>query len=96
VRRQSIDPEDLVTAHAHAIDLCARGLLVAEKMIADGELGARIEARYAGWNGKLGRGIVSGKMSLDRLAKHIEKDAIEPGPRSGRQELLESIVNNYI
>ncbi len=95
VRRQSIDAQDLVTAHAEAIDLCARGLLVAEKMIADGELAARIDARYAGWKGKLGRGILSGKMSLEGLAKHVEKSGSDPQPRSGRQELLESIVNNY-
>jgi len=96
VRRQSIDAGDLVTAHADAIDLCARALLVAEKMAADGELARRLEARYAGWKGKLGREILSGKASLAGLAAHVEKRGLEPQPRSGRQELLESIVNDYI
>ncbi|HEY2629275.1 MAG TPA: xylose isomerase, partial [Usitatibacter sp.] len=96
VRRQSIDAQDLVTAHGEAIDLCARGLLVAEKMIADGELARRIDVRYAGWKGKLGREILSGNASLGALAKHIEKNDIEPKPRSGQQERLESIVNGYI
>ena len=96
VRRQSIDPEDLVTAHAAAIDLCARALLVAEKMIRSGELATHVDSRYAGWSGKLGRDILAGKASLARLAKHVEKRDLEPQPRSGQQELLESIVNRYI
>jgi xylose isomerase len=64
VRRQSIDPDDLLHAHAEAMDLCARALLVAEKMIHDDQLGAALENRYAGWKGKLGREIMSGKKSL--------------------------------
>jgi xylose isomerase len=96
VRRQSIDPEDLVTAHAEAIDLCGRAALVAEKMIASGELATHVDARYSGWNGGLGREILSGKASLAKLAKYVDKRDLEPRPRSGQQELLESIVNNYI
>ena len=96
VRRQSIDPDDLVIAHANAMDLCARALLVAEKMVSDKELGRRVDARYAGWKGKLGRDILAGKMSLDKLAKLVEKNDLEPQPRSGRQEELEGLVNKYI
>ncbi len=96
VRRQSIDPEDLVAAHAEAMDLCARALLVAEKMIADGELDKQLEQRYAGWEGKLGRGILGGKQSLAQLAALVDKQALDPQPRSGRQERLEGIVNRYI
>jgi xylose isomerase len=96
VRRQSIDPDDLVTAHAEAMDLCARALLVAEKMMDDDQLGKHLEARYAGWKGKLGRDILGGKMSLDKLAKLVDKESLEPQPRSGRQEHLEALVNHYI
>ncbi|QJR15234.1 xylose isomerase [Usitatibacter palustris] len=96
VRRQSIDPDDLLAAHADAMDLCARALLIAEKMIDDGELAKQLDARYAGWKGKLGREILGGKVSLAQLAKHVEKNNIEPQPRSGRQEKLEALVNRYI
>jgi len=96
VRRQSIDPDDLIIAHAAAMDLCARALLIAEKMVADKELARRVDARYAGWKGKFGRDILAGRMSLDKLAKHIEKKDIEPQPRSGRQEELEALVNKYV
>src|SRR5258706_275975 len=50
LRRQSIDPDDLVWAHASAMDLCARGLLVAEAMLRDKALAQLVDARYAGWD----------------------------------------------
>ena len=96
VRRQSIDPDDLVIAHAEAMDLCARALLVAEKMVDDDQLGKHLEARYAGWKGKLGRDILAGRMSLDKLAKLVDKETLEPQPRSGKQEHLEAVVNRYL
>jgi xylose isomerase len=78
------------------MDLCARALLVAEKMVADDQLGRELDARYAGWKGKLGREIMGGKKSLADLAKLVEKSDLEPQPRSGRQERLEALVNRYI
>jgi xylose isomerase len=96
VRRQSIDPDDLIVAHAEAMDLCARALLIAEKMIRDGKLDAHLKARYDGWNGKLGKDILAGKQSLDDLAALVDKKGFNPQPRSGRQEWLEALVNHYI
>jgi xylose isomerase len=96
VRRQSIDPDDLLHAHAEAMDLCARALLVAEKMIGDDQLGRNVQERYSGWDGKLGREILAGKKTLEQLATLVEKDDLDPQPRSGKQERLEGIVNRYI
>ncbi|HEY4082109.1 MAG TPA: xylose isomerase [Burkholderiaceae bacterium] len=96
VRRQSIDPDDLVIAHAEAMDLCARGLLVAEKMIANDKLGAAVTTRYQGWEGPLGKDISSGKMKLADFASYVAKTGIEPQPVSGQQERLEALVNKYI
>jgi xylose isomerase len=95
LRRQSIDPDDLVEGHAQAMDLCARALLVAERMIADGALARHVEERYAGWNGKLGMGILAGKQSLADLAALVDQQGLEPQPRSGKQERLEALVNTY-
>lgn len=95
LRRQSIDPDDLVHAHAGAMDLCARALLVAEKMIDDGALGEHVAQRYALWDGKLGRRILAGKQSLADLAALVDKNGLEPQPHSGRQERLEALVNTY-
>lgn len=96
LRRQSIDPDDLIIGHAHAMDLCARALLVAEKMIEDGALDAFVAERYAGWNGTLGKAIMNGKRSLDDLAALVHKGKLEPQPRSGKQEHLEALVNSYL
>lgn len=96
LRRQSIDPDDLVAGHAGAMDLCARALLVAEKMIEDGALAELLRERYHGWDGKLGRGILAGKQSLADLATLVERNSLEPQPRSGRQEVLEALVNSYL
>ncbi len=96
IRRQSIDPDDLVIGHATAMDLCARALLVAEKMIADGALARFVAERYAGWDGKLGRAILGGKRSLDELAALAHKHQLDPQPRSGKQEWLEALVNDYL
>jgi xylose isomerase len=96
VRRQSLDPGDLLEAHANAIDLCARALLVAARMIGEGEIATHLVERYAAWDRKFGREVLAGKRSLAQLAAHIEKQDLEPQPRSGRQERLEALVNRYI
>jgi xylose isomerase len=96
LRRQSIEPDDLVTGHAGAMDLCARALLVAEKMIEDGALADQLRRRYHGWEEGLGTKILAGKSSLDELAALVDKKALEPEPRSGRQEALEALVNSYL
>jgi xylose isomerase len=96
LRRQSIDPDDLIAAHAQAMDLCARALLVAEKMADDGALAEALRKRYAGWDGKLGREILQGKRSLADLAALVDERAIDPQPRSGRQEQLEALINSYL
>ena len=96
LRRQSIEPDDLVWAHATAMDLCARALLVAEKMIVDGALQRHVEERYAGWDGERGRAILEGRLSLEDLAREVEQRRLEPQPRSARQERLEHLVANYL
>ena len=90
-----MDPDDLVWAHATAMDLCARGLLVAETMIREQALQQQLDQRYAGWDGKLGKGILAGKRTLAELADMVETNGLDPKPRSGRQERLEALVNGY-
>lgn len=92
IRRQSIDPEDLVLAHAGAMDVCAAGLKAAARMLEDGRLEAARAERYAGWD-KAGDILRS---DLATLAARVEAEGIEPRPRSGRQERLENLVNRYL
>ncbi len=96
LRRQSLDPEDLLAAHAGAMDVCARGLKAAAAMLEDGALEAPLKARYAGWESALGTEIMRGALDLEALAARVEREAINPAPVSGRQERLENIVNRYL
>ena len=96
LRRQSIEPDDLVWAHASAMDLCARALLVAERMVADGALQRHVDARYAGWDAERGRAILDGRLTLDELARDVDARGLDPLPRSARQERLEHLVTSYL
>jgi xylose isomerase len=93
VRRQSLDPEDLFHGHVGAIDLCARALLLAEKMVQDGRLAQAVDARYAGWQSAAGQDILNGRVTLERLADRTLESNADPAPVSGRQEVLENLFN---
>ena len=95
IRRQSLDPDDLLYAHVGSMDAIARGLLNAAALLEDGSLKNHISKRYSGWDGDLGRSILAGEKSLDELATYVHERALEPQPRSGRQEYLESLVNRF-
>ena len=96
LRRQSLDPQDLLIAHIGGMDCCARGLKAAARMIEDKALIAPLDERYAGWKGEEARAMLAGKRTLEQVAGRVVKDGIEPQPRSGRQEYLENVVNRYV
>ena len=96
VRRQSIDAADMFHGHIGAMDVCARGLLVAEKMMADGALARALQQRYQGWEGGLGKDILAGKLNLDSVAAQVLQRNQDTLPVSGRQELLENLLNRYL
>jgi len=96
LRRQSVDRTDLVHAHVGGIDTLARALLAAARLIEAGELERLRAARYAGWDGELGRSILSGDALFELLAGQVAAGQIDPHPVSGRQELLENVVNRAI
>jgi len=95
VRRQSIAPEDLFYAHIGAMDAFAKGLRIAAKMIKDGKIGKILKARYAGWDKGIGKTIEKGKVTFGQLEQYTLKNG-EPKLQSGRQELLENLLNEYI
>jgi xylose isomerase len=96
LRRQSVSRLDLFHAHIGGIDTLARSLLVAGDMLQQRTLEANREARYAGWEGDLGRGILGGQVSIDELERRVAAGEIDPAPVSGSQELLEELVNRRI
>jgi xylose isomerase len=95
LRRQSVDPADLYLAHIGGIDTIARALLAAVDVVADGELAKLRQQRYQGWSGELGKKINSGALNLASLADLATEKGFDPAPRSGRQELAESIIARH-
>ncbi|WP_075221830.1 xylose isomerase [Acuticoccus yangtzensis] len=92
LRRQSLEPADLVAAHVGAMDVCARGLKAAAAMLEDGGLERARADRYAGWDA--GGDLLDGDLAA--IAARVEERGIEPEPRSGRQERLENWVNRFV
>jgi xylose isomerase len=95
LRRQSVDPADLYLAHIGGVDTLARALLAAADIVREGQLQRLRQERYQAWSSELGRRIDSGEFSLAALADHAAEQGFDPKPRSGRQELAESIIARH-
>ncbi|MGI4829481.1 MAG: xylose isomerase [Janthinobacterium lividum] len=96
VRRQSFTAEDLVHAHVGGADLCARAFLTADKLIQDGRYDALLTDRYSEWQLPKNQAMLSGQVSLEQIAAEAENDAINPQPRSGKQEQIENLLMRSI
>jgi len=96
VRRESFEPVDLFYAHIGGMDAFARGLKIAAAIRADGRLEDIVKTRYASWDSGLGKSIEAGKETFASLEKHAlsHPDPVQHG--SGRQELIENIINELI
>ena len=94
-RRESHEPVDLFHCHIGGMDAFARGLKIAHNIIEDGRLGDFVKARYSSWDSELGQKIESGNASLAELETLALQKNIEDIP-SGRQEMLENLVNEFI
>jgi xylose isomerase len=95
LRRQSVDPADLYLAHIGGIDTIARALLAAADVVTSGELVRLKQERYKGWDSALGKRIAGGAMDLASLADLALEQNLDPAPRSGRQELAESLIARH-
>ncbi len=96
VRRQSIDPADLFHGHIGGLDVLARGLKAAAAMIEDKTFDKALEDRYAGWSTAEAKAMLGGQRTLAEIAARVEKDDVNPQPKSGRQEYLENLVNRFV
>lgn len=95
VRRQSLDPADLILAHAGAMDVCARALKAAAAMLEGGELEAARAGRYAGWERPEAKSMLADG-SLESIHARVLAEGINPEPRSGRQERLENLWSRVL
>jgi len=94
LRRQSLDPRDLILGHVGAMDICARGLKAAAALFESGALEAHRAERYAGWDSDTAQAMLAS--DFDSIAARVEAEGINPEPRSGRQERLENLISRYI
>jgi xylose isomerase len=95
VRRGSFEAIDLFYGHIAGMDSFARGLKVANKMVQDGKFDKFVDERYQSYKTGIGSDIVSGKVGFKELEKYaLENDKVKN--TSGRQEMLEAMLNKYI
>ena len=94
IRRQSLDPEDLILAHVGGMDTCARALKAAAALLSDGSLEKARADRYAGWQTPEAQALLTG--SLEEAAATVTARNLDPEPKSGRQERLENLWNRFI
>jgi xylose isomerase len=96
VRRESFEPIDLFYAHIGGMDAFARGLKIAAAIRADGEFEKLVKDRYSSFDSGIGAEIESGKADFKALEAYmLGKGEISPN-KSGRQEMLENLLNRYI
>jgi len=96
VRRESFEPVDLFHAHIGGMDAFARGLKIAAKIRKDGRLAKFVQKRYASWDTGLGAKIEKGKMNFCALEAHMLAKGEADKCVSGRQEMLENLINEFI
>ncbi|MBE0578356.1 xylose isomerase [Devosia sp.] len=96
VRRQSIDPADLLHGHIGGLDVLARSLKAAAAIIEDGTYDKVVDARYAGWQQKGAQAMLKGERTLEEIAAWVEAENINPQPKSGQQEYLENLINRFV
>ncbi len=94
VRRPSFEPKDLFLGHIAGMDGFARGLEVAHKLLKDGVLENYVVNRYSSYKKGVGEKIVSGKVGFEELSEYAKNNFVKNV--SGRQEMLESILNRYL
>lgn len=95
VRRGSFDEQDLFHAHIGGMDSFARGLKIAHKIKNDGVLANFVSERYKSFKSGIGRKVMRGETNFRELEKYILKKG-EPKKISGREEMLENLINSYI
>ncbi len=96
-RRPSYTYEDMFHAFILGMDTFALGLINAAKITEDGRLTDFVNERYASYHKtELGRKIISGNTNLRELAAYAEKLGVPSQPSSGRQEMLQSLINEIL
>ena len=94
-RRNSTDLEDIFYAHIGGMDAFARSLVVADAILEKSAYKKFRADRYASFDSGAGKAFESGNLTLEDLRAFAIENG-EPAKRSGRQEWLENLINDYI
>lgn len=94
-RRNSTDLEDIFIAHIGGMDVFARSLVIADKILTESDYVSRRKNRYASYDSGKGAEFEAGKLSLEDLYKIAAQNG-EPAQISGKQELIEQLINWHI
>lgn len=95
-RRASYTREDMFHGYILGMDSFALGLLNAAKIIEDGRIDGFVKDKYKSFESGIGADIVGKKTKLEDLAAYAEKLGKPELPASGRQEMLESVLNTLM
>lgn len=95
IRRNSTDPEDLFHAHIGGVDSFARALITADAILQKSDYKKIRQERYSSFDSAEAKAFEAGKATLEDLRTYAIKHG-EPAVRSGKQEYLENIINNYL
>jgi xylose isomerase len=95
IRRNSTDTEDIFIAHISGMDTFARSLVIADKVLRESDYLKFRKARYESFDKGSGKDFEDGKLSLENL-RDLASAIGEPETRSGKQELLEQLINMFI
>jgi len=94
-RRNSTDLEDIFIAHIGGMDVFARSLVIADKILNESDYLSRRNTRYSSYDSGKGAEFAAGKLSLEDLYKIAAQNG-EPAQISGKQELIEQLINWHI
>jgi len=96
VARESFEPIDLFHAHVGGMDAFARGLKIAAAIRKDGVLENFLRDRYSSWDSGIGAEIETGKLGFSQLREYVMQKGTLNQNSSGRVEMLENLLNEYI
>lgn len=95
-RRASMTEEDIFLSYIAGMDCFALGLKIAYKIIEDGRIDSFVKERYSSFTYGIGEKIVNGTATLEELSDYALKADVVTERNSGRQEYLESIINDIM
>ncbi len=95
-RRPSNTHEDMFLGFILGMDTFALGLIKAAEIIEDGRIDGFVEEKYSSFNSGIGQKIRNGEVTLEELSDYACEMGKPANPGSGKQEYLESVINNIM